>query len=99
MKGFDLDDYSFENGSIRELIDLTKKSLIKKDKIKISIGGENIEASREDIYAIQYLVAIGELNPCNIKGIDIKEDGTLKHPVLTSIGDVVSMKLLKLKCK
>jgi hypothetical protein len=96
-----LNDVIIDNKtSARKTINDIKKQLIKKNSITIKIGGEKIKATKDDIYAIQLLVAIGVFSTTNIEGLNIREDGTLKTPCgLDDIGDIVSMKLLEMKCK
>jgi hypothetical protein len=96
-----LNDVIIDNKtSARKTINDIKKQLIKKNSITIKIGGEKIKATRDDIYAIQFLVAIGVFSPANIEGLNIREDGLLKSSCgLDSIGNIVSMKLLEMKCK
>lgn len=101
MKTNILNDVIINNDtSARKIINDIKKHLVKKNSITIKIGGETIKATRDDIYAIQFLVAIGVFSPVNIEGLNIREDGLLKSPCgLDSIGNIVSMKLLEMKCK
>lgn len=96
-----LNDVIIDNKtSARKTINDIKKHLVKKNSIIIKIGGETIKATRDDIYAIQFLVAIGVFSPVNIEGLNIREDGLLKSPCgLDSMGNIVSMKLLEMKCK
>ena len=90
---------SIDTHSVREEIDFVKKTLAKEGTLSITVCGEKIDASKEDVSAIQFMVAMGYLSPSNITGLAVREDGTLKQPSgLDDINDIVAMKLLEIKC-